>query len=179
MTRTALGFDDNWLDPEELAHIRRRLPVTYVHGLPVRRGDDGEVERIGLLLRTLDNGALGREIVGGRVKFHESIRAALLRHAENDLGHLALPTVPLSLTPYHVAEYFPTEAVSPYYDPRQHAVALCYVLPVIGDCTPRGDALSIDWLTPQEAVSDAIAAEMRHGQQHIVRAGLAHLGILP
>ena len=111
MTRTALDYDDNWLDPDELAHMRRRLPLTYVHGLPVQRGDDGEVERVGLLLRTLDTGALGREIVGGRVKFHESIRTALLRHAEKDLGTLALPTAPLSLTPFHVAEYFPTEGV--------------------------------------------------------------------
>lgn len=179
MTRTALDFDENWLDPEELEHIRRRLPITYVHGLPVQRGDDGEVERIGLLLRTLEDGTLGREIIGGRVRFHEPIRSALLRHAENDLGHLALPTVPLSLTPYHVAEYFPTEAVSQYHDPRQHAVALCYVLPVIGDCEPRGAALSLDWLSPQEAVRDDVIGEMRHGQEHIVRAGLAHLGILP
>lgn len=179
MTRTALDYDDNWLDPDELAHMRRRLPLTYVHGLPVQRGDDGEVERVGLLLRTLDTGVLGREIVGGRVKFHESIRTALLRHAEKDLGTLALPTAPLSLSPFHVAEYFPTEGVSPYHDPRQHAVALCYILPVIGDCSPGGDALSLDWLTPQEAVSPEITGEMRHGQQHIVRAGLAHLGILP
>ena len=179
MTRTALDYDDNWLDPDELAHIRRRMPITYVHGLPVQRGDDGQVERVGLLFRTLDTGLLGREIVGGRVKFHEPIRTALLRHAENDLGPLALPTAPLSLTPFHVAEYFPTEAVSPYYDQRQHAGALCYILPVIGDCSPRGDALSLDWLTPREAVSEEIAREMRHGQQHIVRAGLAHLGILP
>lgn len=179
MTRTALDFDDNWLDPEELAQIRRRLPLTYVHGLPVRRGDDGQVESVGLLLRTLETGVLGREIVGGRVKFHESLRTALMRHAEKDLGPLSLPSPPLSLTPFHVAEYFPTEGESRHYDPRQHAVALCYILLINGDCSPHGSALSLDWLSPHEAASDEIAREMRHGQEHIVRAGLAHLGLLP
>jgi ADP-ribose pyrophosphatase YjhB (NUDIX family) len=179
MTRTALDFDENWLEPDEIAHIRRRMPLPYVHGVPVKLGDDGSVEKVGLLLRTLPDGVLGREIVGGRVRYHESIRSALLRHAEKDLGTLALPTLPVALTPFHIAEYFPTEGTSRYVDPRQHAIALCYILPVIGECEPRRDALALDWLTPAEAVRADVVAEMVHGQEHIVRAALAHLGLLP
>ncbi|WP_029090335.1 DUF4916 domain-containing protein [Brevibacterium album] len=179
MTRTALDFDENWLEPDEIALIRRRMPLPYVHGVPVQLDDDGAAARIGLLLRTLPDGTIGREIVGGRVRYHEPLRSALLRHAEKDLGTLALPTLPVALTPFHVAEYFPTEGESRYVDPRQHAVALCYVLPVMGVCEPRRDALSLDWLTPAEAVRHDVVAEMMHGQEHIVRAALAHLGLLP
>lgn len=179
MTRTALDFDENWLDPDDIELFRNRLPITYVNAVPVQIDDKGQVERVGLLLRTMADGTLGREIVGGRVRYHESLRAALMRHAEKDLGPLALPALPPSLQPFHVAEYFPTEGLSRYHDPRQHAVALCYILPVRGECVPSQDALSLDWLTPVEAIRADIVAEMAGGQEHIVRAALAHLGILP
>lgn len=179
MTRTALDYDDNWLAPEELAQLRRKLPITYVHGVPIQVGDDGQAERIGLLLRTLPDQTLGREIIGGRVRYHEHLRAALARHCEKDLGPLALPVLPHTLTPFHVAEYFPTEGAGVHYDPRQHAIALCYIVQVRGECTPRQDALSIDWFSPHEALRQDIMGEMCHDQQHIVKAALAHLGILP
>lgn len=179
MTRTALDYDDNWLEPEDLARMRRHLPISYVNAVPVQLGDDGAVERVGLLLRTMSDGTLGREIVGGRVRFHEPLRKALIRHCEKDMGPLALPMLPPSLTPFYVAEYFPTEGESRFYDPRQHAISLCYIVPVQGECVPRQDALSLDWLTPAEATRTALLAEMSHGQQHIVKAALAHLGLLP
>lgn len=179
MTRTALDYDDNWLEPDEIAQLRRRLPIAYVNAVPVQLGDSGAPERVGLLLRTMAEGTLGREIVGGRVRFHEPLRRALTRHCEKDLGPLALPLLPPSLTPFHVAEYFPTEGESKFFDPRQHAIALCYIVPVQGECTPRQDALSLDWLTPAEALRRETLSELSHGQQHIVKAALAHLGLLP
>ena len=48
-----------------------------------------------------------------------------------------------------------------------------------GECTPRQDALSLDWLTPDEALREDIVAEMNHGQEHIVKAALAYMGLLP
>ncbi|GAA2010000.1 DUF4916 domain-containing protein [Brevibacterium samyangense] len=179
MTRTALDFDDNWLDPDEIASLRRRLPISYVNAVPVRLGDDGVPEKIGLLLRTREDGTLGREIVGGRIRFHETIRSALMRHAEKDLGPLALPQLPPSIVPFHVAEYFPTEGFSNLYDPRQHAIALCYVLSVQGECQPRKDALSLDWLTPEEVLREDVLAELTHGQENIVKAAIGHLGLYP
>ena len=179
MTRTALDYDDNWFDDDELSQLRRKLPITYVHGVPVEVDESGTVSRIGLLLRSLPDGTLGREITGGRVKYSESLRSALARHAEKDLGPLALPQLPQSLTPFLVAEYFPTEGVSQYHDPRQHAIALCYIVPVRGECSPRQDALSLDWFTPAEIVREDVLAELCHGQEHIVKAALAHLGLLP
>ena len=176
MTRTALDFDENWFDDAEFAQLRRRLPIPYVNAIPVRVGESGNVERIGLLLRSLDDGTLGREVVGGRIRFHESIRTALMRHAENDLGPMALPVIPPAISPFHIAEYFPTEGSSLLYDPRQHAISMCFILEVRGECTPRADALSLDWLTPEETLGPDIVGELCHGQEHILRYALAHMG---
>lgn len=179
MSRTALDYEDTWFTPEELAQLRRRLPFTYINALPVKVGANGSLERVGLLLRSLDDGTLGRELISGRVRFHETIRDALVRHTETDLGPMALPQVPVAMQPFTIAEYFPTEGISKLHDSRQHAIALCYILPVQGECSPRQDALSLDWLTPEEAVRPDIISEMRHGQEHVLKQGLAFLGALP
>jgi ADP-ribose pyrophosphatase YjhB (NUDIX family) len=52
--------------------------------------------------------------------------------------------------PFTVAEYFPTPGVTPFHDPRQHAVSLAYVVPVEGDCEPQQDALELTWFSPLE-----------------------------
>ena len=111
--------------------------------------------------------------------YHETVRDALIRNLEKDLGSVALPRVPTSPTPFAIAEYFPTEGVSPYFDPRQHAVALAYVVPVDGDCEPSQNALDIVWLTPEEAGAEEVSGEMAHGQDVLLRQGLAYCGVLP
>lgn len=176
MTRTALDYDENWFEDEEFSRLRRRMPIPYVNAIPVRVGETGNVERIGLLLRSLDDGTLGREVVGGRIRFHESIRTALMRHAENDLGPMALPVIPPAIAPFHIAEYFPTEGSSLLFDPRQHAISMCFILEVRGECTPRADALSLDWLTPEETLRPDITDELCHGQEHVLKIALGHLG---
>ncbi|WGW10984.1 NUDIX hydrolase family protein [Saxibacter everestensis] len=179
MTRTAVDTSDGWLEPDELSEARRRLPMVYVNGVPVRVDSAGAVQSIGLLLQSSADGEISRELVSGRVFYHERIRDALLRHIEKDLGPMALPQVPPSPQPFTVAEYFPTEGVSGYFDPRQHAVALAYILPVTGDFSPRQDALRLDWLTPDEAAGSAVQAEMASGQGLVLRQALAHLGFPP
>ena len=57
--------------------------------------------------------------------------------------------------------------------------SLAYVVPVTGTCDPRQDALELTWMTPAEAASDAIAAEMEGGRGTLVRAALASVGVLP
>lgn len=53
---------------------------------------------------------------------------------------------------------------------------MCFIMEVRGECTPRADALSLDWLTPEEALREDIVAELRHGQEHILRTALTYLG---
>lgn len=168
-----------WLTREELESIRGRMPILYVDAVPVRVDGSGSVTEIGLLLRAKGDGSIGRELVTGRVLFHERVRDALLRHIEKDLGPVALPQVPPSPQPFTVAEYFPTPGVTPFHDPRQHAVSLAYVVPVTGDCQPRQDALDLVWFTPEEAASPEVLQEMSGGQDVLLRQALAHVGRLP
>jgi len=165
-----------WLSREDLDGARERLPMLYVHAVPVRVDDKGQVTHIGLLLRADSDGGIGQEVVGGRVLYHEKIRDALLRHIENDLGPMALPRLPLSPQPFTVAEFFPTPGVTPFHDPRQHAVSLAFVVPVMGDCRPQKDALDLSWVTPEEAMTISVSTDMSGSHGVLVRQALAHVG---
>src|ERR671928_633470 len=134
--------DAGWLSREEMDAARERLPILYVDAVPVRVDEQGVVTAVGLLLRIGEDGQVKRALVSGRVLYHERVRSALLRHLEKDLGPLALPGVPPAPQPFTIAEYFPTPGVTPFHDPRQHAVSLAYVVPVEGDCAPQQDALA-------------------------------------
>lgn len=164
-----------WLSREDLDAARERLPILYVDAVPVRVDERGAVTRVGLLLRA-SGGEINRELVSGRVLYHERVRDALIRHLEKDLGPMALPQVPASPQPFTVAEYFPTPGVTPFHDSRQHAVSLAFVVPVAGDCQPQQDALDLAWLTPEEALAPAVLEEMDGGHGVLLRQALAHLG---
>lgn len=180
------GFDDvpsaddnpGWLSDIELEQARRHLPMLYVEAIPVVTDGAGQVTSIGVLLRSTPMGEMTRTIVSGRVRYGETVRDALFRHIENDLGPMAFPLLPVSPTPFTVAEYFPIPGVSAYHDDRQHAVSLVFVVPVSGTCEPRQDALEVTWFSPEEAASDALSAEMEGGRGTLIRQALAHLGLL-
>jgi ADP-ribose pyrophosphatase YjhB (NUDIX family) len=176
MTQTTSESATSWLSSEEMDSARERLPIVYVDAIPVRVDSLGQVTGVGLLLRATGHGSISRALVSGRVLYQERVRAALLRHLEKDLGPLALPRVPTSPQPFTVAEYFPTPGVTPFHDPRQHAVSLAYVVPVEGDCNPSQDALELTWFTPQEALSESVLAEMSGGQDVLLQQGLRHCG---
>lgn len=167
-----------WLGEDELASIRRRLPLLYVEAVPVRTDGMGRVTEVGLLLRVGASGTIARTIVSGRVLYGETLRDALFRHLEKDLGPMAFPQLPPSPVPFQVAEYFPAPSPSQFTDERQHAVALAYVIPVTGTCEPRQDALELTWMTPEEAASEAVSLEMEGGRGGLVRAALASVGRL-
>jgi ADP-ribose pyrophosphatase YjhB (NUDIX family) len=169
--------DAGWLSREEMDLARERLPILYVDVVPVRVDGQGTVLAVGLLLRAGEDGQIKRALVSGRVLYHERVRAALLRHVEKDLGPLALPRVPPAPQPFTVAEYFPTPGVTPFHDPRQHAVSLAYVVPVEGDCAPQQDALELTWVTPDEARDPGVLAEMANGQSTLLLQALGHLGV--
>ncbi len=176
MTQIESQSGTSWLSGEEMDSARERLPIVYVDIVPVRTDDAGTVISIGLLLR-VTHGQISRALVSGRVLYHERIRSAILRHVEKDLGPLALPKLPASPQPFTVAEYFPTQGVTAFHDPRQHAVSLAYVVPVEGDCAPQQDALELTWFTPAEVIEPALLAEMAGGQGTLVRQALAHCGL--
>src|ERR671927_1848233 len=173
----AVQSDAGWLSREEMDAARERLPILYVDAVPVRVDEQGTVTSVGLLLRIGEDGQVKRALVSGRVLYHERVRSALLRHLEKDLGPLALPRVPTALQPFTIAEYFPTPGVTPFHDPRQHAVSLAFVVPVEGDCSPSQDALELTWFTPEQARQPSVLAEMANGQSTLLLQALAHVGV--
>ena len=168
----------SWLTDDELSTARERVPIVYVDAVPVRVDALGQVTSVGLLLRAMPDGSLSRAVVSGRVLYGERVRDALLRHIEKDLGSLALPRVPATPQPFTVVEYFPSPDVTGFHDPRQHAVALAYVVPIDGDCEPSQDALDLVWVSTDEAASPEFQLEMTGGQGRLVRMALAHCGVL-
>ncbi len=165
--------DPGWLTNSELASARARLPMVYVEALPVRLDDHGRVVEVGLLYRADESGNFRYSFVSGRVLYMHSIRETLMTHLEKDLGPLAMPQLPTSLVPFTVAEYFPYASSSGLTDDRQHAVALCYVVPVRGDTQPRQDALDVAWMTPEQALSPEITTEFEGGRGKLVTQAMA------
>jgi hypothetical protein len=169
----------SWLAEGELQTARGLLPILYVEAVPVRVDVSGRITGVGLLLRGRPDGSVSRAVVAGRVLYRERIRDALIRHLEKDLGPMALPRLPVSISPFTVVEYFPDPEVTGFHDPRQHAVALAYVVPVDGDCAPSQSAIDLAWLTPEEATSEAVLAEFSGGQDRLIRLAMAFGGRLP
>ena len=173
-----LDLATGWLTDEELGTARGNLPILYVEAVPVRIDASGTITSVGLLLRARPDGTLSRAVVAGRVLHKERIRDALIRHLEKDLGPMALPRLPVSISPFTVLEYFPDPSVTGFHDPRQHAVALAYVVPVDGDCAPSQSAIDLAWLTPEEATSETVLAEFTGGQDRLIRLAMAYGGRL-
>jgi len=175
-TDTAHG----WLSMEELSDVRERVPIVYVEAVPVKSDHLGRIEKVGLLLRQRPDGTIARALVSGRVLWGETIREALWRHLSKDLGPEAAPQLPGSPVPFTIAEYFPDDSRGTgFTDPRQHAVALVYLVPVEGEFRPAEDTLDLAWLSPAEAVRPEVAAELSGGQDRLVRLALASAGSLP
>ena len=167
-----------WLSDDELTSVRMRLPILYVEAVPVRLDGLGQVVELGVLLRASPAGEMTRTLVSGRVRYGETLREALFRHLENDLGPMAFPQLPLAPVPFSVAEYFPMPGITAFTDERQHAVSLAYIVPVTGTCDPRQDALEVTWLSPEEAASEEISREMEGGRGVLLRSALAWAGRL-
>ncbi|MEH3034123.1 MAG: NUDIX hydrolase family protein [Aeromicrobium erythreum] len=168
-----------WLSDIALEETRSRVPILYVEAVPARVDAVGRIEEIGVLLRASASGEITRTLVSGRVMHGESVRDALLRNLEKDLGPTAFPRLPTSPVPFTVAEYFPLPGVTPLHDPRQHAVALVYLVPVTGECAPRQDALELTWVTPEEAVHQNLLGDLEGGRGVLVKQALAFAGALP
>ena len=166
-----------WLSEEDLFEARGRLPMVYVEAVPVRLDPLGFVNEVGTLLQADEDGTMVRSLVSGRVIYRETIRAALLRHMEKDLGPLAFPQLPISPVPFTVAEYFPAPSQTGFTDDRQHAVSLAYVIPVTGECEPRQDALELTWMTPEEVLSPGVQMEFVGGRGSLIRQALAFAGV--
>lgn len=175
MSGLASGDHGPWLSPYDLDDVRRKVPMVYVEAVPVRLSPDGDLEAVGMLLRADTDSGLQRQFVSGRVLFHETLREALMRHIEKDLGPMAFPQLPATLTPATVAQYFPTPGFG-FHDPRQHSVALVYIVPISGEAKPSDNTLDFSWFTPEEAFDPALQAEMIDGHAQLLQTVLQTCG---
>ena len=167
-----------WLDRDAIDRARRCLPMPYVEVVPVRVDEMSAVTQVGTLLRVDDQGNIERTLITGRILYHETIREALARNIAKDLGQLALPVLPASPQPFTVAEFFPTPGVSEYYDPRQHAIALCYLVPVAGDCKPQDETLDVEWIDPKGDMLESFIRQMPGGHGKVLMSALTWAGAL-
>ncbi|WOO93548.1 DUF4916 domain-containing protein [Helcobacillus massiliensis] len=178
MTRTAVGTESAWFDRDELEYLRSRLPILYVDIIPVRQDASGAITEVGLLLRADGGGHIVRSIVSGRVLVRETLRDAIMRHVEKDLGSMSFPKIPTSITPMTVAEYFPTDGPDVlFHNPRQHAVSMVYVVPVEGECEPQEDALELSWFSVAELREGRVLEDLEKGHRILVQRALANAGL--
>ncbi|MCI1832964.1 MAG: NUDIX hydrolase family protein [Bifidobacterium sp.] len=171
------GNPPGWLDRDSIDRIRKQLPIIYVEIVPVRTDSLGRVVQVGSLLCVGHDGSVERTLITGRVLYHETLREAIARNVAKDLGEIALPVLPQGLQPFTVAEFFPTPGLSEFYDPRQHAVALCYVVPMAGECKPQDETLDVEWCDPGGDRIRTFIDQMANGHGRIVRQALAWTGM--
>ena len=136
-----------WLSEQEYQRVRETVPIVCVDIIPVRLNDDGSIREIGLILR--DTPHQGRRwcLVGGRVRKDETLAEAASRHLRETLG----PSIQFHLEPddqpVYVSQYFPTRRPVGVIDPRQHSVAMNFVLPIAGNPAPAGEAHDFRWFS--------------------------------
>lgn len=166
-----------WLEADEINRLRKEVPIVYVEIVPVRTDGLGRIEQVGSLLCVGHDGSIERTLIAGRVLYHESLREAIARNIAKDLGDLALPVIPQSLQPFTVAQFFPTPGLTEFYDPRQHSISLCYVIPIAGECKPQDETLDVEWCDPLSEQIQVCIEQMANGHGKVVRQALAWAGL--
>ncbi len=152
------------------------MPIAYVEIVPVRTDEMGRIFQVGSLLRVSEDGSIERTLITGRVLYHETLREAIARNVPRiwAISPCRCCRSGSSRSPWPIS---PTPELSEYYDPRQHAIALCYVVPIAGDCKPQDETLDVEWVDPKSDVMDTFVAQMVNGHRHIVRQAFASAGI--
>lgn len=143
---------DEWLSDAAWATVQQTVPIACVDVVPVLR--DGSSHLIGLIRRTtpFDGRVLWCQI-GGRIRFGETVRAAVLRHLHETIAGVAVD-LPLDPQPDYVMQWFPepqpSSRVAYGVDPRRHAVALSFLVELTGlpEPVPAGEADEFAWLDP-------------------------------
>ena len=58
----------------------------------------------------------------------------------------------------------------------KHAIALCYVVPIAGDCKPQDETLDVEWVNTNSEILDTFINQMSNGYGTIVRQAIAWAG---
>lgn len=178
MRSTGKANPPGWMSGHEIDDIRSKIPLPYVVVMPVRCDGFGRITHVGTLLTATEaDGTVQRTLITGRILYHETIREAIVRNISKDLGDITLPTLPVNIQPFTVAEFFPTPGVGPYFDPRQHAVALCYIVEIEGECQPHDETLDVEWTEASQALTPEFLSQLPNGFDRIITLGLVASGV--
>jgi ADP-ribose pyrophosphatase YjhB (NUDIX family) len=116
-----------WISEDEWLHTSRLLPIACIDVLPIVRDTTGRIARIGLILRTgpEDIGTVWTQI-GGRMLVGENLHAGVGRHLQEVL--CSPGSFSVAESPFTVMEYFTERREGAGFDPRKHAVAVCFLV---------------------------------------------------
>lgn len=128
--------------------VSKLVPISCVDVLPYREVRDS-IE-VGLIRRKDPFGALVWTMVGGGIHRRESIAEAASRHITLTLGPNVRWEEPDYSSPDAVGEYFPVPMTHAGFDPRKHAIALTYAIPLSGPVSPNGEALDFHWFSEND-----------------------------
>jgi ADP-ribose pyrophosphatase YjhB (NUDIX family) len=134
-----------WLSDDDYRRVQRSVPIACVDIAPLQLSSRGTIESIGLILR--DTPHQGRRwcLVGGRIMRDESITEAAARHLRQTLGAAIRFTIAPDAQPIYVSQYFTSRREVGVIDPRQHSIAVNYLVAVAGPVTPEGEAHEFRW----------------------------------
>ncbi len=147
------------LPPELYRTIEQSVPIVCVDFILVRRDLREHIAQVGLIRRRSPFGDVWCHL-GGRVRYGETVRSAILRHLTESLAAVPLD-LPPDPQPDYVYQWFP-EALAPRdgapfgRDPRKHSVALSFVLTISGtpEVVPGGEAIEFGFWPRASLPSD-------------------------
>jgi ADP-ribose pyrophosphatase YjhB (NUDIX family) len=135
----------NWLDATDWKRVQDTVPIACCDVVPVRQGENGIVEKIGLIYRNTPHQGMRWCMVGGRMWRNESMAEAITRQLRETLGPAVRFEIDPDRQPDFVVQYFTSRRSVGFLDPRQHAITLAFVVPIEGDITAMGEAKSFQW----------------------------------
>lgn len=129
--------------------VSKLSPISCVDLLPYRVM--AQSVEIGLIERRDARGHIGWNLIGGGIHRRESVAEAAARHMYATLGPGVVWAEPDYSRPDAVEEYFPVRRAAAGYDPRKHAIALTYAVPLSGQVSARDEAITFRWF-PEDAL---------------------------
>jgi ADP-ribose pyrophosphatase YjhB (NUDIX family) len=165
--------------------VQRLTPLPCVDILLHR--ERGAAREVGLIYRRVPESPVswgektGWTLVGGRVWLGETIEEAIHRHLQDSLVGVdwsaLLKEVNIDYDhPAAVGEYFPDDKPTFPVDPRQHSIALSFLVPVdeavdLKENPDKREAKKFDWFPENEA----LAVDIGFRQEIVVEKLLKHL----
>jgi ADP-ribose pyrophosphatase YjhB (NUDIX family) len=144
-----MNSNPHWLDAADWKWVQDTVPVACVDVLPLQLATDGRtIARVGMIYR--DTPHQGRRwcLVGGRMWRNESLVEAATRQIRETLGTVVRFHITPEAQPHYVAQYFTSQRNIGLLDPRQHAVAMVFAVPIEGEIVAGGEAAEFAWFAP-------------------------------